>query len=64
MKRLREAMSSKRHELWPNNSIFQHDNTPVHKALSVKHFLAQKSIVEIEHTSCSHYVAQNDCFQK
>jgi hypothetical protein len=37
----------KRHEVWPNDWILLHDNSPAHKALSVKQFLAQKSITEM-----------------
>jgi hypothetical protein len=29
--------------------ILHHDNAPAHKTLSVKQFLAQKSIAEMEH---------------
>jgi len=39
----------KRPELWPNNWILHCDNAPANKALSVKQFLAQKSITEMEH---------------
>jgi len=38
----------KRPELWPNDWILHHDNTQAHKAHSVKQFLAQKSITEME----------------
>jgi transposase len=31
-----------------NASILYHDNAPAHKALSVKHFLLQKSITDLE----------------
>jgi hypothetical protein len=34
LKRLREAVSRKRPELWPNDWILHHDNAPAHKALS------------------------------
>jgi hypothetical protein len=36
-------------EIWPIDSILHHDKAPAHKALSVKQFLAQKSITEMEH---------------
>jgi transposase len=48
LKRLPEAVRRKRPELWPNEWILHHDNAPAHKALSVKQFLAQKSIDEME----------------
>jgi hypothetical protein len=51
MKWLREAVRRKRPKLWPNDWILHHDDDPAHKALSVKQFLAQKSITEMEHPS-------------
>jgi hypothetical protein len=50
----------KRPELRSNDWILDHDNAPAHKALSVKHFLAKKSITEMEHTSYSLDLAPND----
>jgi transposase len=50
----------KRPELWPNDWILHHDNAPAHKALSVKQFVAQKSITEFEHPSYSPDLAPND----
>jgi hypothetical protein len=47
LKRLREAVHRERPELWTNDWIPHHDNAPAHKALSVKQFLAQKSITEM-----------------
>jgi hypothetical protein len=38
----------KRPELWTNHWILHHDNAPAYKVLSVKEFLAQKSITEME----------------
>jgi hypothetical protein len=49
LKRLREAVRRKRPELCPNDWILHRDNATAHKALSVKMFLAQKSITEVEH---------------
>jgi hypothetical protein len=51
LKRLHEAVRRKRPELWPNDWILYHDNAPAHKVLSVKHFLVQKSVTEMEHYS-------------
>jgi hypothetical protein len=50
----------KRLELWPIGSILHHDNAPAHKALSVKQFLAQKSITEMEHPPCFSDLAPNN----
>jgi hypothetical protein len=47
-------------ELWPNDWIVHHVNAPAHKALSVKQFLAQKSITGKEHPPRSLHLAQND----
>jgi hypothetical protein len=44
----------------PSDLTVQHDNAPAHKALSVKQFLAQKSITEMEHPSCSPDLVPND----
>jgi hypothetical protein len=40
--------------------MLHNDNIPVHKALSVKQFLAKKSITEMEHTPHSPDLASND----
>jgi hypothetical protein len=63
LKRLRETMRRKRSELWPNDWIL--NNTPAHKTLSVKQFLAQKPIIEMEHSPYSPDLAPNDfgCLQ-
>jgi hypothetical protein len=51
LKQLHEAVWRKRPELWPNNWILHHDNAPAHKVLSVKQFLAPKSITDMNHPS-------------
>jgi hypothetical protein len=60
VKRLREAVRRKRPELWPNAWILHHDNAPAHKALSVKQFLAKKSITEMEHSLYSSGLSPNN----
>jgi hypothetical protein len=50
----------KRPEPLPKGWILHHDNAPAHKALSVKQFLAQKSITETEHSSYSPDFSPND----
>jgi hypothetical protein len=47
-------------ELWPDDWILLHDKAPAHKALSLKQFLAKKSITEMEHPPCSPDMAPND----
>jgi histone-lysine N-methyltransferase SETMAR len=54
------AVRRKRPELWPNDWILHDDNAPAHKALSVKQFMAQKSITEMEHPPYSPDLAPND----
>jgi len=60
LKRLREAVRRKWPELWPSDLILHHENAPVHKAVSVKQFPAQKSITEMKHTPSSSDLAPND----
>jgi hypothetical protein len=50
----------RRPELLPTDRIVHHDDAPAHKELSVKQFLPQKSIIEMEHPLCSHDLAPND----
>jgi hypothetical protein len=59
LKRLHEAVRRRRPELWPD-WVFHHDSAPAHKSLSVKQFLAQKSITELERPSVSPDLAPND----
>jgi hypothetical protein len=42
------------------NWILHHDSPTAHKVLSVKQFLAQKSITDKEHPPCSPDLALND----
>jgi transposase len=60
MKQLHEAECRQRPELRPNNWIFRHKNDSRHKTLSVKQFLAQKSINEMEQPPFSPDLAPND----
>jgi hypothetical protein len=53
----------KRPEFRPNEWIRHHDNASAHKVLSVKQFLAQKSITEMQHPSYSPVLAPNDLWQ-
>jgi hypothetical protein len=40
-------------ELWPKGWILHHNNAPAQKVLSVEQFVAQKSIIGMEHPPCS-----------
>jgi len=60
LKQLCDAVHRKRPELWPSDWILHHDNAPAHKMLTVKHFLAQKWITEMEYPSYSPDLAPND----
>jgi hypothetical protein len=46
LKRLHEAVRRKILKIWRRDWILHHDNAPAHKPLSVKQFLAQKSITK------------------
>jgi hypothetical protein len=59
-KKLHEAVHRERPELWPNYWIVYNVNAPENKVLSVKQFLAQKSITELEHPFHSPDLAPND----
>jgi hypothetical protein len=56
LKRLHEALLTKRPELWSNDWILLHNNAPAHKVLSVEQFVAQESITEMGYTSCSYFL--------
>jgi transposase len=60
IKQLREAVHRKRPALWPNDWILHHDIATAHKMLSVKQFLAKKSITEMEHPPYSPDLVPND----
>jgi histone-lysine N-methyltransferase SETMAR len=47
--RLRESVRRKRPELWPDNWIVHHDNTPALDVLRVREFMAKKSITKMDH---------------
>jgi len=52
-------------ELRSNDLILQHDNAPAYEVLSIKKFLAQNLIIEMEYPSYSPDFVLNDfCFQK
>jgi len=50
----------KKPKLWLKNWNLHHGNAPAHKTLSVKEFLAQKSITEMKHPPYSPDLASND----
>jgi hypothetical protein len=59
IKRLHEAVRRKGPELWPSDGILHHGSAAAHKAPSVKQFLPQKSITEMEHPPYSPDLAPN-----
>jgi hypothetical protein len=63
LKRLREAVCRKRLELCHNDRILRHDSALAHRALSVKQFLAQKSITEMEYSPYFPDSARNNLWQ-
>jgi hypothetical protein len=60
LKHLREDVCRKRPELQSNNWLPNHNNAPAHKVLSVKQFLDQNLISEMEHPTCSSDFALNN----
>jgi hypothetical protein len=47
--RLWESVRRKTPELWPDKWILHHDNASAHDALTVREYLAKKSITKMEH---------------
>lgn len=63
LEKLRERVRKKRPDMWKNNSwILHQDNAPAHNALSVKRFLAKKSIPVLEHPPYSPDLAPCDFY--
>jgi hypothetical protein len=60
LKRLHEAVHRKSPKLWLIDYIFHHSNVPCHSTASVKQFVVQESITEMEHLPCSPDMAPND----
>jgi hypothetical protein len=58
--RLRESVSRKRPELWPDKWTLHHDNAPAHGALRVREFLAKKSLTKMDHPAYSPDLAPCD----
>jgi hypothetical protein len=46
---LREAVRRRRPELWPDAWILHHDNALAHDELTVREFLAKRSILKLDH---------------
>jgi hypothetical protein len=58
--RLREAVSRRRPELWPDAWLLHHDSALAHDALAVREFLAKKSIMKLDHPPSSPDLAPCD----
>jgi len=60
--KLRDRVRRKRPELWRNGWILHQDKAPAHNALSVKQFLANKSIIVLEHPPYSSDLDPSDFY--
>jgi hypothetical protein len=61
LKKVTDAVRSKRGELWRDRSlILHHDNAPTYSSLRVSHFLAGKGISAMDHAPCSTDLAPPD----
>nr|XP_061792327.1 protein GVQW3-like [Nerophis lumbriciformis] len=61
--RLISSVREKRPELWRDKSwLLHHDSAPAHTALSVRQFLAEKSVAVLEQPQCSPDLAPWDFF--
>jgi hypothetical protein len=49
-----------RPELWPNDWILRHDNSPAHKVLSAEQFPVKNWVTEKEQPPCFPDLATND----
>ena len=50
LRRLRDAVRTKHHQNWINNSWFLlHDNAPAHRSVLLKDFLAKNNVTTLEH---------------
>jgi hypothetical protein len=58
--RLRETVRRRRPELWPDAWILHHDNALAHDVLAVREFLAEKSIMKLDHSPYSPDLAPCD----
>jgi transposase len=58
--RLSEAVRRRRPELWPDAWILHHDNAFAHDVLAVWEFLAEKSIMKLDHPPYSPDLAPCD----
>ena len=57
LRRLICSMHEKKRDLWQNKWVLHHDNAPVHTALSIGEFLAQKNITVLEQPPYFPYLA-------
>ena len=63
LRRLVRSMRNKRRSLWEAHAwALYHDNAPVHTALSIRQFLAERNIATLKHFLYSPYLAPCDFF--
>ncbi|KAJ4428902.1 hypothetical protein ANN_25896 [Periplaneta americana] len=63
LRRLRDAVRRKRPEKWvENNWLLMHDNSPAHRAIIVKNFLARHNITALDHPPYSPDLSPPDYF--
>ena len=62
LERLRKRVLRVRPDLAPDKWVLHHDNAPAHSAISVKQFLAHKTILTLEHAPYSPDLAPCDFF--
>ena len=61
--RLRNAVRSKRPELWENQTwMLHHDNAPAHASLLIRSYLAKHQTSVVPHPPCSPNLAPADFF--
>ena len=64
LRHLMRLVRDKRRDLWENNAwVLHHDNAPVHSALSIRQFLAERNVPTLEKPPYSPDLAPCDFFR-
>ena len=54
LRRLKENVRRKRHEMWKNGDwLLHHDNAPAHTSPAVREFLTKNNMTTVPHPACS-----------